>query len=162
MPTLVLDDEEALIESAAILDYLDEQAGPQHALLPAAGPERRRALKLMSIATGAAEKGVLQLYEQAFRPPEKRHEDWIARCRSQSDAALDLLEREAADAGDWFVDARLTQVDITIACVATFLHEALNLDPRRRPALMQRVARCEALQPFQDIRLPFAAPQPSQ
>lgn len=37
VPTLLLDDGEALPESAAILDYLDELAGPERALLPRAG-----------------------------------------------------------------------------------------------------------------------------
>ena len=52
----------------AILDYLDELAGPERALLPRAGAERRQALNLMAMATGAAEKGVLQVYERVFRP----------------------------------------------------------------------------------------------
>ena len=161
VPTLVLDDGESLIESAAILDYLDDRAGPTRALLPATGAQRRRALQLMAVAIGAAEKGVLQLYEQAFRPPEKRHDGWVARCRSQSDAALDLLEHEAAASNDaWFVGDRLTQADITVACVATFLGDALALDPAQRPALMRRVAACEALPVFRETRLPFAAPQP--
>ena len=56
VPTLVLDSGEALLESAAILDYLDERAGAERALLPAAGVARRTALRLMAIATGAAEK----------------------------------------------------------------------------------------------------------
>jgi glutathione S-transferase len=160
VPTLVLDDGEALIESAAILDYLDDRAGPTRALLPVTGAERRRALKLMAVAIGGAEKGVLQLYEQAFRPPEKRHDGWVARCRSQSDAALDLLEREAAASNDaWFVGDRITQADITIACVTTFLTDALGLDPSLRPALMRRVGACETLPAFREIRLPFAAPQ---
>src|SRR5687768_12235354 len=74
VPTLVTDDDERLMESAAILDYLDELVGPQRALLPRSGSERREALNLMAMATGAAEKGVLQLYERAFRPEEKRHQ----------------------------------------------------------------------------------------
>ena len=41
--TLVLDDGEALVESFAILDYLDELAGPAQALLPAHGAARRQA-----------------------------------------------------------------------------------------------------------------------
>jgi len=49
VPTLVLDDGESLIESAAILDYLDELAGPQRALLPRSGSARRDALHLMSM-----------------------------------------------------------------------------------------------------------------
>src|SRR2546423_15604868 len=65
VPTLVLDDGEVLIESSAILDYLDELVGEERALLPRTGAARRRGLKLMSIASGAAEKGVAQLYEKA-------------------------------------------------------------------------------------------------
>src|SRR6201990_2523084 len=34
VPTLVLDDGESLLDSAAILDYLDELAGPAKALMP--------------------------------------------------------------------------------------------------------------------------------
>src|SRR5690242_91308 len=50
VPTLVLDDGEALIESAAILDYLDDLVGPERAMLAANGPERRRALKTIALA----------------------------------------------------------------------------------------------------------------
>src|ERR1039457_4879537 len=69
VPTLVQPDGEALIESAAILDYLDDCAGPERALLPSTVKDRREALRLMAIAIGAAEKGVSQLYETVFRPP---------------------------------------------------------------------------------------------
>src|SRR5262245_20220586 len=56
VPTLVLDEGEALMESSAILDYLDDTVGAQRSLLPRSGAARRRGLKLMAIATGAAEK----------------------------------------------------------------------------------------------------------
>src|SRR5512143_707883 len=45
VPTLVLDDGEALIESMAILDYLDELVGPSKAMIAESGPERRRGVK---------------------------------------------------------------------------------------------------------------------
>ena len=95
VPTLVLPDGEALIESGAILDFLDESAGSERALLPRSGKERREALRIVSIAVGAAEKGVLQVYERAFRPGEKRHEPWIERCRTQMQSALAELDRVA-------------------------------------------------------------------
>jgi glutathione S-transferase len=50
VPTLVLDGGESLIESAAILDYLDELAGPAKALIPDAGPVRREALRVCALA----------------------------------------------------------------------------------------------------------------
>jgi len=49
VPTLVLDDGEALIESTAILDYLDELAGAQDAMIAENGLERRRAAEGSSI-----------------------------------------------------------------------------------------------------------------
>src|SRR5512147_2321297 len=50
VPTLVTDDRLKLMESSAILDYLDERVGPERALLPRSGPERRAALNLMAMA----------------------------------------------------------------------------------------------------------------
>src|SRR6267154_2189066 len=45
VPTLVLDDGESLIESAAILDYFDDFVGPARAVLPPAGRDRREAAR---------------------------------------------------------------------------------------------------------------------
>src|SRR5216684_2477881 len=50
VPTLVLDGGEALIESTAILDYLDELVGPDKAMIAADGEARRRALKICALA----------------------------------------------------------------------------------------------------------------
>ena len=161
VPTLVLDDGEALMESSAILDYLDERAGAARALLPPQGVTRRQALKLMAMATGAADKGVAQLYERAFRPEDKRHDPWVQRCRTQMNDALDALEQYAAalDGQGWLLGTRMTQADITVACASTFLHESLGLDAALRPSLAQHVARCEALPPFREIHQPFFTPK---
>src|SRR5215468_4123135 len=58
IPSLVLDDGEVLIDSAAILDWLDELVGPARALVPRSGAERRRTLRLIALATGAIDKTV--------------------------------------------------------------------------------------------------------
>jgi glutathione S-transferase len=163
VPTLVLDDGEVLLESQALLDYLDELVGPQRALLPRVGRERRTALRLMATALGAADKAREQVYERAFRPPEKRHEPWLARCRTQMHGALTQLERHAAErgVGRWLVGERLTQADITAVCAFTFLTEALALSVHTAPypALRALTARCEALPEFQSTRLEFFVPQ---
>ncbi|MGH8517955.1 MAG: glutathione S-transferase family protein [Panacagrimonas sp.] len=160
VPILVLDDEQVLNESHAILDWLDERAGPERALLPPRGKQRRIALQIIGLATGAADKGVAQLYEVAFRPPEKRHEPWVARCRTQMESALAELDRDCAEAkGEWLLGERMTQADITLTVVSTFLHEALELDPARYPALARRTARGEALPAFQAFHRPFFAPK---
>lgn len=161
VPTLVLDDGTALIESSAILDWLDEQAG-ECRLLPAAGVERRSALQLMAIASGGAEKAVLQIYERVFRPADKHHAPWLARCRTQMDAAFAELERAcAARPGQWLVGERMTQADVTATCVFTFARDAVKLDAAPYPQLAALAARCEALPAFQSIRADFHTPTPA-
>jgi glutathione S-transferase len=162
VPTLVLDDGEVLAESSAILDWIDEHVGPERALLPRSGPDRRRALQIMAIATGAADKGVAQLYEGAFRPPSMRHEPWVARCRTQMEAALAALDRVCAEStSPWLLGDRMGQVDITLTAVSTFLHESLQLDASRCPALARRTARGEALPAFREFHQPFFVPRGS-
>jgi len=165
VPTLVLDDGEVLAESAAILDHLDECVGPARALLPAAGQRRRDALQLMALATGAADKAVLQIYETAFRPAEKRHEPWLDRCRLQVRSALAALERRAQGSGTgWLLGTELTQADITLGCVLGFLYGSVGVDPARSeyPSLAAFASRCESSSAFRAIPLPaFFAPAPA-
>src|SRR5258707_7875845 len=47
--TLVLASGEVLIESTAILDYLDEWVGPDKAMIAMRGPERRHALRICAL-----------------------------------------------------------------------------------------------------------------
>jgi len=163
VPTLVLDDGEVLLESSALLDYLDELVGPQRALLPRVGRDRRTALKLMAIAVGAADKAREQVYERAFRPADKRHEPWLARCRTQMHGGLWELERHASERGSgrWLMGGQLTQADVTTVCAFTFLTEALGLSNQSAPypALRALAGRCEALPEFQGTRAEFNVPQ---
>jgi glutathione S-transferase len=162
VPTLVLADGERLFESAAILDYLDELAGPDRALLPASGPERRQALNLMAMATGAAEKGVLQVYEGVFRPESRRHQPWLDRLRLQMNASLAAIDRYLGERGvaQWLVGKRMTQADITAVCAFTFLNDTLRVaaDAVMFQSLATLAARCEALPAFHETRMPFFAP----
>ena len=77
VPTLVLDDGEALIESSAILDYLDELVGPDKAMIARSGIERRRHLRIMALATGLADKAVSLVYERVLRKACGRADDVI-------------------------------------------------------------------------------------
>ncbi len=161
VPTLVMDDGEALVESAAILDYLDDSVGADRALLPPTGRERREALRAMAIATGAAEKGVLQVYEGVFRPDEKRHEAWVDRCRDQMHGALAELNRLAGTrAGEWLIGKRFTQADVTTGCVVSFLSDALGVGRGGAlyPNLTALSDRCEALPAFRAVKAEFFSP----
>jgi glutathione S-transferase len=161
VPTLVQPDGEALIESTAILDFLDECAGADRALLPRSGKDRREALRILAIATGAAEKGVTQVYETVFRPPEKRYRPWLERCNTQMHAALAELNRlSQARPGEWLIENRMTQADITTACVYTFLVDALAINRAAvaYPGLAAISQRCEALAEFRSVKAEFFPP----
>lgn len=163
VPTLVLDDGEVLIESSAILDYLDERAGTERALLPARGVERRRALQLIALSTACVDKGIQLVYEQVFRAADKRDNGWQERCRGQMNAAMAALDQACAKTpkNQWLLGDRLMQPDITLACVATYLSEAAGLDLARYPAVQSHVKRCESLPEFRAYYAPFFTPQPT-
>src|SRR5215207_9947687 len=102
VPTLVLDGGEALIESTAILDYLDETVGPGKALIAEAGLARRKDLRICALATGLCDKAVSLLYERVLR--QQRSQLWTERCQAQISGVLDVLEAERArlDTDFWF------------------------------------------------------------
>ena len=118
------------------------------------GPDRRAALQLIVTGSGAAEKGVSQIYETAFRPESKRHPPWVERCRTQMHAGLAVLDRHAAKrTGHWLVGDRMTQADISVTCVYTFLCLALGIarEGNPYPSLASAAARCEALPVFRSV-----------
>jgi glutathione S-transferase len=151
---LILDDGEVLIDSAAILDYLDELAGPDRALTPPRGPERRRCNRLVALAMGACEKYVASYYEASKRPPEKLHQPWRDHLDGQVATALAALEAEAATAAPWFLGPRLTQADITAACaVLSMRFDMPALVPAGRYAALDRLLdRADALPAFAQTR----------
>ena len=159
VPVLVLPDGEALIDSAVILDYLDDLVGPSRALLPPTGAARRHAQFLMAYAIGAADKGREQIYENAWRPPERRHGPWLARVAEQMHGALGVLEALSASAGRFLVEDRLTQAEITLACAFTFLADTVLQEAAGAyPALAARVAALEAGPAFKATHRPFFTP----
>lgn len=160
VPVLVLDDGEVLVESSAILDWLEHEH-PQLGLLPATGRERREALRLMGLASGAADRGVAMVLERIFHRPEARSGAFLARGVTQVEGVLAALDAAcAARAGQSLVGAAMSLADITVACYATYLKDAVPADLARWPALAAHVARCEALEVFQRFHAPFYVPQP--
>jgi glutathione S-transferase len=160
VPTLVLDNGEALIESFVILDYLDERAGPAQAMVAESGEARRRGLRICALATGLADKAVILFYERAMH--KEVSQTWVDRCRAQIASVLDVLEQErAAVATPYWHGKRIGHADIAVACALRFIREAHPnvFSEAHFPALAAHAAQCEALPVFQEIAQAFDPPK---
>jgi glutathione S-transferase len=159
VPTLVLDDGTALLESTIILDYLDHRVPAERALVPADEPARHRALRICALATGLGDKAVSLFYEHRLH--RETSEVWVARCRSQIAGVLAVLEAERAarSTPHWFGD-QLGHADIAVAVVLRFIGEVHGAVVALAdfPALAAHAARLEALPVFQRISQPFNPP----
>jgi glutathione S-transferase len=116
IPALVLDDGEVLIDSACIIDWLDERAG-ERALIPPAGVARRRVLRLTALAHGAAEKYVAAFYELNKRPKTHVWQPW--------------LEAAAEAQVPWLTGAAMTHADVATACAVLAMRDDM---PHLAPA----------------------------
>jgi glutathione S-transferase len=163
VPVLVLDDGEVLVDSAVILDYLDQRVGPARALVPASGEARRRVLGFTALAAGVADKARLQASEHVFRPEALRYEPLRLRLRAQMFATCERLERVCAARADapWLFGDAITQADITLGCALTYASETVGLPVGEAalPALRARFERIAQLPVFREIYLPFDAPK---
>jgi glutathione S-transferase len=152
VPTLLLDDGTALLETFSIIDALDEVVGPERALLPAQGPVRREGLRIAALSSGLADKAVSLLYERLFR--DAPAEAWVERCKRQITSTLEALEadRVARSTPHW-LGLALTHADVAFGCAFRFLCEAHpSLAERGRyPALEAQAARCEELEEFRAV-----------
>jgi len=163
VPVLVLEGGEALIESSAILDYLDELAGPDRAMIAPRGPGRRDALRLCALATGVADKAVSLVYERVIHGRETP--DWVARCRAQIADALDALETARAAAPTaWLFGEAMGHADVALGCVLRFVGEAHPgvFDAGRWPGLAAHAQACEALEVFRAVVQPFHVALPGE
>jgi glutathione S-transferase len=159
VPTLVLDDGEVLVESHAILDYLDGVVGPERAMFPPDEPARHRALRVSALATGLADKAVSLVYEKRLHA--QASQAWIDRCRAQIDGVLAALQADRAGrpGAYWFGD-RIGHADIAVAVALRFLSEAHPglVTLSAYPALAAHAQRLEALPAFERIAQPFIPP----
>ena len=142
VPALVLDDGDIIVDSAAILDYLDREVGPERALTPASGADRTRVMNLTGIAIGAIEKAIAVAYEVRFRSEERRHAPWVERCAEQTRGGYTHLEGQLS--GDWLHGGAMTQADVTTAVGWQFMVKATpdlaaSIEAPRIAALAERM-----------------------
>jgi len=158
VPTLLLDDGTPLVDTFAILDYVDELIAEKGAplLVPRSGIERRDILRVAALAGGVADKAVVLLYSalDLMQPSPI----WSQRCRTQIVESLAFLERERAQRSSsfWFGDT-LSHADIAISCSYRFTREAHPdlLEPAQLPAITALADHCETLPEFAAVYLPI-------
>jgi glutathione S-transferase len=124
IPTLIRDDGSSLVDSSAILDWLDETAGPQRALIPPDGVARIEALQRIALATGTIDKIGAANYERLIRPSAYRWPQWTERLLTQCRGGLEALDRL-----DWTGGA-IDQAQITAGCMIFYIRVT---DPETMP-----------------------------
>ena len=152
VPVLILETGETLIDSSAIIDHLDEMAGPARAMTPAHGPERRKVLQSIVLAIGTAEKAVALFFERLFHSDKHINRDFEKRLTSQIDASLQSLESDCG--GPWYSDLHMTQADITIGCMIGYLKMRVPeaFPANKYPKLHALSLHCEAREEFVKAR----------
>lgn len=159
VPTLVLDDGEVLIDSHLILDHLDSLVEPERRMVPVEEPARRRALKVVALATGVADVGVSLFYERRLH--EHPSPLLVERRSGQMLAALAALEADRAvrPTPYWFGDT-IGHADVAVACALRHMHESLPdlVRPAAYPRLAAEAQRLEALPVFAAVSQPFLPP----
>ena len=149
IPALVTEDGEVIVESAAILDYLDCRVGPERALLPPPSALRDRVRRIVALATAVIDKGRELRYEVHLRPPALRHEPWVERWSGQISSAIEALDGMLG--APFAAGEKLTQADITTGVMVDMYRASHRhlLPPGRYPGLDALANRCHAMSAFQ-------------
>ena len=122
VPALETNDGQAVADSAAILDFLDQAVGPEKSLTPPSGNARTEVMNIIGIAAGAVEKSISCYYEEginAKRPPEMVYRPWVDRMYEQTKDGVEALDKMMK--GPWMTGATLTQADVSVVCFWDFI-----------------------------------------
>lgn len=156
IPALVLDDGETLIDSAAIIDHLDELYGRELALAPRSGADRRAVLRIVAMAMGACDKLLHAAYEGNHRPPEKVHQPWRDDCLAQASMALAAIDMIARSQRGYLVLGQLTHADVCAFVAERLARVGLGIDTDRQMPSLRELTKRLALRPA------FRSTEPAQ
>jgi glutathione S-transferase len=91
VPALILDDGTVYYDSRVILEYLDQLVGGGR-IIPREPKARFAALRLQALCDGICDASLLQIYEDRYRPAEKRVQSWVDRQAEKVARGLAALE----------------------------------------------------------------------
>lgn len=148
VPTLLLQDGEALFDSPVICEYLDSLHGGIR-LIPPTGPARWQALRFQAVGDGLLDANVSRRNE-LLRPLGEQSRSWIDRQCKAVVAACRWLEERV----DRLEDSHLTIGHIAVACALGYFAVRFPEDPWARdcPALADWHARFEQRPAMQATR----------
>ncbi len=115
IPVLILDDGTRIYDSPVICEYLDSLSETPR-LFGVQGLERTKMLTRAALADGILDAAILIVYENRFRPEEKRVGSWLERQNAKIIAALDHLETNPVE---W--RGTPDYADVTLACALGYL-----------------------------------------
>lgn len=98
VPALICDDGFVLMDSPVICEYLLSLR--PNSLLPAAGSQRWRVLRLQALADGIMDSAVSRVQELR-RPSEQQSPEWLERRTQQIERTLGFLEDHPEDLAEW-------------------------------------------------------------
>lgn len=153
IPCLITEAGDYLIESAAILDYLDCRVGPERALMPPPSALRDKTRQIVALSTAIIDKGRELRYETQLRPPELRYELFVERWSGQLTSALTALND--ALSSPFAAGERLTQADVTTGVMYDMIARVHpNLLPRGAFQSLEALGkRCRAMPEFQRAKI---------
>lgn len=137
IPTLIMRNGEALIDSTLICEYLASLA-PDALLLPQSGTERWQVLQLQALAQGAMDAIMLRNVEMLFRPGSMQWDEYVARQTTKIDRTFNYLEKEISyEQAAYAIDSAINLGTITLACTLGYLAQRFDDQSWRdsRPAL---------------------------
>jgi glutathione S-transferase len=115
IPTLLLDDGQAVFDSCVIIEYLNEVDG-RHILIPQ-GMAKIDVLRQQALADGILDAAILRMYEIRFRPTEIHSQKWL-------DHQIGKVDRAMGEAEKIFKTGATSAPhigEITMACVLGYL-----------------------------------------
>lgn len=118
VPTLVLDDGEALYDSVVIVGYLDQKTPVAH-LIPQDNYERALVRRWEALADGMCDATVTVVMERR-RAPEKQDETVVARQTLKVERGLRTLAQDLGE-NKWCMGEKFTLADIAVGVVLGYL-----------------------------------------
>ena len=150
VPAFETDAGALLIDSIAILDYLDRLVGIEKSLIPSGFEQRTTVMTQVGILNGAMEKTVAAVYEVEKRPKEKIHWPWLEQLHQQTKDGMEAVDQLAVM--PWINGEKITQADVSAVVFWDSIKQVRpnNVPTLECPKLVALSERANSLTAFSD------------